>query len=134
MITEYRFFNPKKETPKIGDYVIMNRYDLYGIIIDSGRMEHERKPKYYLIEILNHVSVERSETFKINFINSRYLIRTLNTPLKHENINGTWAGIYPNYMWQNPDYFTFYDENRKGEYDKAVEEIEMKETAKKYNL
>jgi len=90
----------------------------------------KKKLKYYLIEISNHVSGERAETFKMNFINCEYIVRTLNTPLKNENIRGTWAGNYPNYMWQSPDYFTFYDENQKEKYDEAVEEIEMKKTAK----
>jgi len=41
MITEYKFFNKKE--PKIGDYVILEGYDLYGTIIDSGRNRYEKK-------------------------------------------------------------------------------------------
>jgi hypothetical protein len=135
MITNFNLFKPKPAPPKIGDYVIMNPqfYNLYGIIIDTGKESYYSKdPDLYLIEIQTHVDDDTSEKLKTDFINNSDIIRTKNTPLKHQNIFKNWAGNYPNYLWSLAKYFDLY--KSKDEYDNAVEEIEMKKDANKYNI
>jgi len=136
MITNFNLFKPKPAPPKIGDYVIMNEilshHNLYGVIIDTGKYPHEKDSHIYLIEIQTHISDEESESLKTKFINNLDIIRTNNTPLKHENIFKNWAGHYPNYLWTLEEYFELY--KSKDEYDKAVEEIEIEKDANKYNV
>lgn len=138
MITNFNLFKPKAVPPKIGDYIIFNeilsKHNLYGTIIDTGKYSPLRidKPNLYLIEIQTHISDEESEKMKNDFINNSDIIRTNNTPLKHQNIFKSWAGNYPNYTWSLEEYFDLYTSKEK--YDKAVEQIEMEKDAKKYNL
>jgi hypothetical protein len=122
--------------PEIGDYVIMNDLisiyeNLYGIIINTGKY-NIHNDIIYLIEIETHINNEESERLKDKFKGNLGIIKDQNIPLKDENIVGTWAGSYPNYLWSLDEYFTTY--KSKNEYDKAVEEIEMIKAANKYNL
>jgi hypothetical protein len=48
MITNFNLFKPKPVPPKIGDYVIMNEiltehYNLYGVIIDTGKHSYKKE-------------------------------------------------------------------------------------------
>lgn len=111
----------------IGDYVILIDgpqlwQNLYGTIKDKGRFNYSKSDdlELCLISILSELSSEQKKFIIGQNINDRDVISLLHKKIEKYD------------TWVHEMYLVKY--NTKKEFDEAVQEIESKKSANKYNL